>query len=60
MENETRRKSIDRRHKQVEVMVEMRKSIDRRSLANRRTGNERRVFLSNRRSYAYIERRISY
>ena len=60
MENKTRRKSIDRRHKQVEVMVEIRKSINRRSLANRRNGNERRVFLSNRRSYAYIERRTIY
>ena len=58
MENKIRRKGIDRRHKQVEVKVERRKSIEQRTLASRRTDNDRREFLSNRRSY--IERRKRY
>ena len=58
MENEIRRKGIDRSHKQVEVKVERRKSIEQRTLANLRTGNDRRIFLSNRRSH--IERRRRY
>ena len=58
MEDESRRKNIDRCHKQAEVMLERRKSIGRRSRANRRIDNDRRVFIGDRRSF--IERRIRY
>ena len=55
MIGETRRKGRDRRSKQTEVVHDQRDNIERRRLANRRARDERRVFLSNRRSY--IERR---